>query len=174
MFSEKPQEGMNLDVVRLDITGILDDEEVMRAAGAVGYAFRVHFQGNGLSEPIDVQRKGGLTSFTLESNGYQDDKGKYLDFLDDCIQYIYGGTPIRKTDRSGPSTKGTRLVNGTQRLARVRLWVDEEIERKHKVSVVLDGVEQFAATFSCKDRDVPLYLDDLLGEYVTDLLQDRR
>jgi hypothetical protein len=173
MFSEKPQDGMRLDVVRLDINGILDDEEVMRAAGAVGYAFRVHFQGNGLSEPIDVQRKGGLTSFTLESNGYQDDKDKYLDFLDDCIQYIFGGTPIRKTDRSGPGTKGTRLVNGLQRLARVRLWVDEEVERNHKVSVILDGVEQFAATFYCKDRDVPLYLDDLMEEYVNDLLQER-
>lgn len=174
-FSNQIQPGTCLDRIRVFVDGILDDEEIVRAAGAVGYAFRVHFHGEGLSEPQEVQRRSGLTSFILEPNGdFYPRPERYVDFLSDSIFYIAEGTPVRKTDRSGPGTRGTRLINGLSRDASIKLMVQEPKPEFHRLSLTIDGEVVFTNDFVCLPSEIDSTVQSSLDDYISTVLQDRR
>lgn len=172
--SDTTHPGICLDKILVEIPRILDDNEVALAAGAVGYAFRVHFQGEGLSEPQEVQRTRGITSFVLEPLGdFNPNPEKYDRFMDDCIDYIFYGSPVRKSNRTRPGTKGTRLVRGIYSSSGIRLWVHEAY--KHRtLSITLDGQVVCTRDFICKDGDLNGAIQDILDSYISIHLQDRR
>lgn len=174
-FSNDIQPGSCLDKVRVIVDGILDDEELGRAAGAVGYAFRVYFHGEGLGYPQEVQRRANMTSFILEPIGdFHPRPEYYMNFIYDSTRYIAEGTPVRKTDRSGPGTKGTRLVKGLNKSGSVQLMVQEPKPEFHRVVIMLDGQVVFTNDFVCGPAQLNTMIQDSLDEYVSVHLQDRR
>lgn len=96
----------------------LDDDEVERLAGCLGYALCATLAGNDLGEPETTYAliEGGA-AFTVVEADYDSDSSIRTDpdpaqAFDAARLYITQGTPVRQTDRAGWGTRGTRLVNG--------------------------------------------------------------
>lgn len=93
----------------------LTDEEITRAAGALGYALKEVLAGEELSDP-DVIRscraQQTILLFAYDSTkSRRDDPDADLTFAM-AERYIAEGSPLRRTERAGKGTKGTRLVQG--------------------------------------------------------------
>lgn len=90
----------------------LSDDEVQHFAGLVGYTYRSTVAG----EPLDTPERDSPYSFTVYADTTKtrrDDVGMALEeFEQQLPDLIQNGSPVRKTDRSGEGTKGTRLVDG--------------------------------------------------------------
>lgn len=97
----------------------LDYDDVRRLSGCLGYALREVLAGEALSEPTVTFERGpgdGARATVLEY-GYDSTKSRrddpdYALAFEKARAYIADGTPVRKTDRTGAGTKGTRLVEG--------------------------------------------------------------
>ena len=84
-----------------------------RLAQLVGYAWRQHIRGENLG---DYQRVGhdkivfwnADTTKTVRDD-LDDAWFDFLEGLDEIVQY---GSPMRTTNRMGPGTAGTRLIEG--------------------------------------------------------------
>lgn len=165
-------EHCTVEKIRVVLKGTLDDTELGLASGCVGYAFAVHYGGDGLSDPVEVIRRNGETAFTLVPAGpYRSNPENRSDFLQDAKMFIADGTPIRKTDRSGPGTRGTRLVHGLRQAAEIYLW-EPELVSNH-VEVRLNGRVVFNRHFLCSRVEADKQLSEKLEEYIS-VLQDRR
>ena len=90
----------------------ITDEEMQKACQLLGYQYRSAVAGESLGDPI----RDGANSFNVYADftkSRRDDLGDaYYDLENGIGTMIKEGSPIRKTDRSGPGTKGTRLVDG--------------------------------------------------------------
>lgn len=89
--------------------------EVLRIAGALGYALREHIVGEELSLPrvaIPTDENSTVLEFEYDSTKSRRSERHDADAFDAAREYITEGSPIRKTDRRGPGTQGTRLVEG--------------------------------------------------------------
>jgi hypothetical protein len=102
-----------------EIRAVFDREltvyEVLKVAGALGYALREHVVGEELSLPrvaIPVEDGTTVLEFEYDSAKSRRSERHDADAFDAASQYVIEGTPVRKTDRRGPGTQGTRLVNG--------------------------------------------------------------
>jgi hypothetical protein len=91
----------------------LDDLELQRAAGCIGYALRQVLAGESLDN-FRVVARGSKTVVEVEfdSTKSQRDDPDYLEAFELAALYVREGTPIRKTNRAGSGTQGTRLVEG--------------------------------------------------------------
>lgn len=100
--------------------------EVSQVAGAVGYAFRQVLHGESLSEP-DVKQGIGFVELTFfyDTTKSQSDDPDFHEAFETARDYIQFGSPVRKTDRSGPGTKGTQLVTGIGEVG-LRFYVGAE------------------------------------------------
>lgn len=98
------------NVMRLQASRALTDEEVAKVAQLTGYAHRKTLNGEGLSDP---ERDGNaaviLSTDNTKSYGRKTQFGSFEDQLPSILR---DGSDIRTTNRSGPDTKGTRLVEG--------------------------------------------------------------
>lgn len=98
--------------VRMQFDREITDEEMQRACQLLGYQYRSAVAGESLGDPI----RDGANSFNVYADftkSRRDDLGDaYYDLENGIGTMIKEGSPIRKTDRSGPGTKGTRLVDG--------------------------------------------------------------
>lgn len=102
---------------------ILTPDEYNRLSGCLGYALREVLAGESLSDP-DVEfeskseyywedTKGNtILLYYYDSTKSQRDDPDYLEAFNKAETYIKNGTPIRKTNRAGANTQGTRLVEG--------------------------------------------------------------
>jgi hypothetical protein len=119
--------------VSVEVEGILDDAEVNRAAGCVGYAFKEYLHGESLGEPEGITRANGRTVFECYYDSTKCHRYDVYDALCAAEEYILEGTPRRKTDRTGPV--GTRLVEGVGRQASVFVNAPESVLRQFNVLV---------------------------------------
>lgn len=100
------------DSMRLRANRPLTDAEKRRFAGPVGYAYRATVAGEPLGEPASDTPYSFVVSADITKSS-RDDEGMALEAFEEVLTgYIQKGSPVRKTDRSGTSTKGTRLVEG--------------------------------------------------------------
>lgn len=90
----------------------ITDKEMKRAAQLIGYAYRAEIRG----EPMNDPERDSPYSFSVWSDSTKtrsDDLGMALErFEEDLPGMLEHGSPVRKTNRSGEGTKGTRLVDG--------------------------------------------------------------
>ena len=98
--------------LRIQADEELSDEEVTRLAQLTGYAYRTTVRGESLGYPErDSKRSFVVHADTTKSRS--DDVGYALaKFSHNLPQIAKTGSPVRKTDRAGAGTAGTRLVDG--------------------------------------------------------------
>ena len=100
----------------------LDDSQVSRLAGCLGYAFQATLNGPELSAPVaarvDPPAGSGIrAAFTLVEFAYDARlSGRtapdYVEAFAKAREYVQDGTPVRTTNKAGSGTHGTRLVEG--------------------------------------------------------------
>jgi hypothetical protein len=99
--------------ILLVIDGILTYDEVSRASGCLGYALREVLSGEDLSGPsLHAENNYSKLSYYYDSTKSRRDDIDYIEVFTKSLTYIEHGSPIRKTNRAGIDTKGTRLVDG--------------------------------------------------------------
>jgi hypothetical protein len=98
------------DEMRIQASRPLSDAEVQKVAQLTGYQHRSTLNGEGLSDPDRCGNAAVLVGTdNTKSSGR---KSMFNDFEDGLEATLQEGSPVRKTDRSGPGTKGTRLIEG--------------------------------------------------------------
>ena len=105
----------NWKEIRVEIDRELTVSQVLRAAGALGYALREHLVGDPLSLPrvaLSTEPDTTILEFEYDSTKSKRSDPDYFEAFDAAMDYIEEGSPIRTTDRRGPGTQGTRLVEG--------------------------------------------------------------
>jgi hypothetical protein len=103
--------------LHLTVHRCLTSDEIARVSGCLGYAFTEVLRGDTLSDPevlLQVFTASGPTVIRYE---YDTDSSTRSSpdpqaALEKAAEYIMDGTPIRKTNRQGAGTQGTRLVKG--------------------------------------------------------------
>jgi len=99
----------------------LDWPDIGRLAGCLAYALKATLAGEELGEPaveFACSPAGGSLAFTVVEFAY--DASRSIRTEPDPIEafrvareyLLSGGTPVRTTNREGPGTQGTRLVEG--------------------------------------------------------------
>lgn len=90
----------------------LSDDEIRTFAGLVGYKYRSTVAGEPLGDPLRDSQFSFIVGADTTKTA-RDDIGLALeDFERDLPEFVRDGSPIRKTDRAGLGTKGTRLIDG--------------------------------------------------------------
>lgn len=111
-------------MMRLQAERALTDDEILRFAQAVGYAWASQVRG----EPLGDFVRDGDCAFVVvadSSTCRRTDLTKaLLEFEQEMSVLVQQGSPVRKTDRAGTGTKGTRLVEGIPNL-RFSLYYDD-------------------------------------------------
>lgn len=98
------------DDMRIQASRPLTDAEVQRVAQLTGYQHRSTLNGEGLSDPDRCGKASVLVGTdNTKSSGR---KSMFTDFEDGLEATLQEGSPVRKTDRAGAGTKGTRLIEG--------------------------------------------------------------
>lgn len=108
-LNELPDE---FSCITLTLSRRLTQAQAQQAAGALGYALR-RMNGESLGEP-EVIRLGNPTTLTFFFDSTKCFRNSYSfeEAFRDAAQYIVEGSPIRTSDRAGPGTRNTRLVQG--------------------------------------------------------------
>lgn len=92
----------------------LSAPQVHGISDALGYALAQHIRGEHLSNPVVLRREPGMTVIEWDydsTKSRSDDIGAHVvECFEDATRYAHEGSPVRKTDRAGAGTKGTRLV----------------------------------------------------------------
>lgn len=101
--------------IRVECDAVLNAAETSCVAATLGYALTT-LAGEKLSEPEVTVFKKADTSGTTVLEFYFDStkcRGSHFDrAFDDAASFVFSGSPIRGTNRSGMGTKGTRLAKG--------------------------------------------------------------
>lgn len=110
----------------VEVDRYLTDAEVDMVVGCVGYAFRQVLAGESADLLGDGRSQSGTTIIiSYDSTKSQRDDPDFLEAFNLAQQYIQFGTPVRKTNRSGPGTAGTPLLAGIGE-CRVALFVGDQ------------------------------------------------
>lgn len=107
----------------------LTADEIAHCAQLIGYAYRAEVRG----EPIGHPQQDTPFSFTVYADTTKtrsDDIGMALERFESTLpELLRDGSPVRTTDRSGPGTKGTRLVDGFgDSVPRFELYYDAVVD----------------------------------------------
>jgi hypothetical protein len=102
------------DKVRASFDRTLSAAEIIEAAGCIGYALRIYMAGEELSLPtVEVAEPGKtVLSFFYDSTKARRSEPDAVEAFAEAGRYIVEGTPVRKTNRAGVGTAGTRLSAG--------------------------------------------------------------
>jgi hypothetical protein len=100
--------------VRAEFDRVLTTDEAMEASGAIGYALRIYIAGEELSLPtIELSSEGKtVLTYGYDSTKTRRDDPNHEEAFGMAKTYIVEGSPVRKTDRAGRGTAGTRLCKG--------------------------------------------------------------
>lgn len=98
------------DEMRIRASRPLSDAEVQKVAQLTGYHHRATLNGEGLSDPARCGNASVLVGTDNTKSAGR--KSMFGDFEDGLEARLQEGSPVRKTDRSGSGTKGTRLIEG--------------------------------------------------------------
>jgi hypothetical protein len=124
------------DDMRIQASRPLTDAEVQRVAQLTGYQHRSTLNGEGLSDPDRCGNASVLVGTdNTKSSGR---KSMFSDFEDGLEATLQEGSPVRKTDRSGPGTKGTRLIEGFGSDVNFTLYYQDTSVKFDKVPVKLE------------------------------------
>lgn len=96
----------------------ISDDEMTRLAQAAGYAWASTVHGESLPQPERVDERS-LYLFADSTKG----RGILDDFAEQLPHVVAEGSPVRKTNRTGP--KGTRLVDGLPELGGFSLYFED-------------------------------------------------
>lgn len=98
--------------MRLQANRPLSDAEKSQVAGLVGYAYRSTIAGESLGNPESDSPYSFMVGADM-TKSRRDDLGIALEEFEERFpQMIQEGSPVRSTNKSGPGTAGTRLVEG--------------------------------------------------------------
>lgn len=117
------------DHIRIQANKPLNNVEMQRLAGLVGYNYRSTVSGESLGEP----ERDSPYSFVVYADSTKSARSgynigdAYADFHDNMADTVQKGSPVRKTNRSGPGTAGTRLINGLGDDFKVEVYYDDII-----------------------------------------------
>lgn len=124
------------DDMRIQASRPLTDAEVQRVAQLTGYQHRSTLNGEGLSDP---DRCGNASVLVGTDNTKSSGRKSMFDEFEDGLEgTLQDGSPVRKTDRSGPGTKGTRLVEGFGKDVSFTLYYQDDSVKFEKVPVKLE------------------------------------
>lgn len=99
----------------------ISDDEMHHMASLAGYAMSKAGRGEGMGQP----ERDTPYSFTVFNDTTKGRQYRNLEKFEDALpDMIKDGSDIRKTDRSGPGTAGTRLVEGMANPPKVELYYD--------------------------------------------------
>lgn len=111
--------------MRLQANRPLSDDEMQTLAGLTGYAYRAGVAGESLGDP----ERDSPYSFVVGADttkSQRDDLSIALEDFEEMLPAMAReGSPVRKTDRAGVGTKGTRLVDGLGEDLVVHLYYDD-------------------------------------------------
>lgn len=120
-----------LTVVAVGIGVPLNDGQQNRLAGLVGYVWRAHLNvHHRLIYDTDPDHPDLIIFNDAEAPGRSDPTYAWTKVTDTLSEYVQHGTPVRKTDRAGAGTKGTRLVDGFGEDAshNLRIYADRVVD----------------------------------------------
>lgn len=105
--------------MRISANRPLTDDETKKIASLTGYLYRSTLNGEPISDPVSDSRSSFVVSadFTKASG-----KNHQSDFENNLNEFITNGTPVRKTNRSGPGTANTRLIDGMGEDLNIKLY----------------------------------------------------
>ncbi|MGK2881516.1 MAG: hypothetical protein ACSLE6_12220 [Mycobacterium sp.] len=115
--------------IRFQANRPLSDHELQRLGQIVGYNYRAEVRGEPTGSPIrDSDRSFIVHADTTKSRS--DDVSVALERFESALSSIVAdGSPIRKTDRAGAGTAGTRLVTGLGPNApTLSIWYDDVVK----------------------------------------------
>lgn len=114
------------DGIRVEADRELTNDELRRMAGLVAYAHRTSLRG---TEQMSGPFRDGPRSFVMFQDctkTFSDDIGAALDRFEESLPgYMTEGSPERKTNRSGPGTMGTRLIDPVENPPTISIWYDD-------------------------------------------------
>lgn len=135
-----PEIENDFDTLGVWVGRALTPEEVERVSGCIGYALRSTLAGESLSEPVSVWPSNGGTYLTywFDSTKSQRDDPDLMGALRLAGDMVQAGSPIRKTNRAGQGTAGTRLVQGIGPVD-VAFEVDIDVNAPHSALAALNA-----------------------------------
>jgi hypothetical protein len=105
----------------------LSTDEISRASGCIGYALRQTLCGEDLSEPeISIRQGQTVLSYFYDSTKSRRDSPDFEAAFELAASFVVFGTPVRKSNRAGPKTAGTSLVDGIGPVGMVFSFEDPE------------------------------------------------
>ncbi|WP_156250791.1 hypothetical protein [Pseudactinotalea terrae] len=118
-IEEPEQLPAQFDALRVQVGRGLTEQEAQHLAGLVGYGWATTG-----GEPLPTPEQDTPNSIVLYADSTKTRSLAQVDmFVDDLAALVADGSPVRKTDRMGAGTKGTRLVEGLGGLGQVHLFV---------------------------------------------------
>lgn len=105
-----PQDFQNFNV---RFPRVLSTDEISRASGCIGYALRQTICGEELSEPeVSIWQGQTVLSYFFDSTKSRRDSPDFESAFELAASYVVFGSPVRRSNRAGPRTAGTSLVDG--------------------------------------------------------------
>lgn len=108
-----PATGVEFNCIRLTTDRQITEDEVKEVTGALNYAMVTYV---GVPELAPTRVVHGLTYTILEYDTDSRDRRRtdpdYSEAFAEAARYIDEGSPVRKTNRAGVGTLGTRLCKG--------------------------------------------------------------
>jgi hypothetical protein len=103
-------------------------KELWHLSGCLAYALRETLSGPELMFPTVVYLEEGTVALTALEFAYDAAQSRrtrpnYRRAFERARAYIAQGTPIRKTNRAGAGTRGTRLVHGIGPVCNITITV---------------------------------------------------
>lgn len=106
--------------IRVQLGTELSEEEAERVSQLFGYDYAKTGGERGNAFEQDSPNSIIVYADTTKGRAYQ----KMDEFMEDFKYTLENGTPIRKTDRAGAGTKGTRLVDGMGDVGYIEFYAD--------------------------------------------------
>jgi hypothetical protein len=110
--------------MRIQVNRTISDEEIKKMADIIGYNYRQTVNG----ESVGIPQRDSDRSFVIFTDTTKGSPERLDIFEEKLPDIMRDGSPIRKTDRSGLGTKGTRLTPGMEEDLGVELYYDQVMD----------------------------------------------
>lgn len=112
--------------IRVQLGKELSEEEAQKVAQLFGYAYAKTGGERGNEFEQDSPNSIIVYADTTKVSSYE----RVDRFIEELPEFLKEGSPVRKTDKAGPGTKGTRLLEGFDDLGYVELYADNTYNMK--------------------------------------------